>query len=54
MTDFVDNTAIASTKLTDGVEVIIFEFANFCFLGEKSLQSFPLLLIQVQLPQHFG
>lgn len=51
MTDFVDHSSISSTQLTDGIKVLVFQLTDLGFLGEEGLQSFPLLLIQVQFAQ---
>ncbi len=49
--DLVDHSSVSSTQLTYGVKILILQLPNLSFLGEKGFQSFPLLLVQVQLTQ---
>lgn len=49
--DLVDHSSISSTQLTYGVKILILQFPNLGFLGEKGFQSFPLLFVQVKFTQ---
>lgn len=47
--DLEDNSSVARTQFTDLLKVIIFQLSHLLLLCQKGLQTFTLLLIQLQL-----
>lgn len=51
MRDLEDNASVARTELTDLLEIVVLQLPHLLLLRQKGLQTFPLLLVQLQLLQ---
>lgn len=51
MWDLEDDASVARTKLTDLLEIVVLQLPHLLLLCQKGLQTFPLLLVQLQLLQ---
>lgn len=49
--DLEDDSSVAGTQLADLLKVIVLELAHLLLLCQKGLQTFPLLLVQLELFQ---
>lgn len=51
MGDLEDHPSVACTQLADLLKVVVFQLPHLLLLGQKGLQAFALLLVQLQLLQ---